>query len=973
MDEQQHSESKKIFLVIHGHFYQPPRENPWMQAIPFQESAKPFHDWNERITAQCYQPNTRSRVLDEQGRILHLVNNFAHINFNIGPTLFSWLEKYQPDTYKRILEADRKSHESNQGHGNAIAQIYNHIILPLANDRDKTTQIIWGKREFQHRFGREPESIWLAETAINLETVKCLIDQGIKYVILSPTQAQRVRKFGDYTWTEVSNNSIAGTQPYRLFLRDEEQETRSVEEKTKKEEIPDLEPCPKYLDVFFYDGPLSVDISFKHLLRDADTFAGRFSELAAKSSASNVLIHVATDGEVYGHHEPYGEMCLAAAITSKFPSLHVEITNYARYLEMYPPTMEVALKPGRDNDEGTAWSCAHGVGRWYRNCGCSISNNPGWNQEWRTPLRKGFDVLRDGLAELFEQIGGKLLQTPWDARNDYIQCILDPSERTVNMFLDKHAKRPLNEDEQSLVLRLLEAQKYSMYMYTSCAWFFDDISGLEVIQNMRYAARAVQLVEGLRIASCELRSSDLEIQNPKSEIQNFETLMLDEFEKARSNISEFGTGKDIYLKNVKPDVYTPERAANQFLLENFTDRQWSDRQWSDRQRSDRQWSDEKKHHENPSQNKLWSAQRQIHIYTLHCPEYFTWEHTPEQNSSDQCPIVYSGVIRVRETTTRQEWKMLFTSLIEQNTYPVSYLKRVQDKAQLSQLTKNLKGFENLSGLSLPSKLVSFLENNGFKQYDLADVYADDREQLFCMMIQEHVDRTENHIRKIYEESLELLDYLTKMNVQVPAKLKASVEFSLSHQLMIEMEDLHVEDTELHSPALLSSELEKILQLSKIHHLELDTTLLQDRLSEALTKYLCALSRQFLSADRESSGDIQTQPQENSLKLLKETIRLLEKAEQFGIVLDKTEVQNITYDILEKTVPLYLSLFKAALNTVDLLEGDVTNNQRVFYCFFKEYKFMREYLKLAKRLNFNIERYRDLLLSSELAMSEGLDI
>jgi alpha-amylase/alpha-mannosidase (GH57 family) len=514
MENQQHGEKKNVFLVIHGHFYQPPRENPWTQTIPLQESAKPFHDWNERITAQCYQPNTRSRFLDEQGRILQLVNNFAHINFNIGPTLFSWIKKYHPDIYRRILEAEQKSQESNQGHGNAIAQIYNHIILPLANDRDKITQIIWGKREFRDRFGRDPESIWLAETAINMETVKCLIDQEIRYVILSPTQAQRIRKFGESNWTDVSHNTIDITQPYRIFLRDKTQETRNEEEETNskkndsKKKGDSLELAPKYLDVFFYDGPLSTEISFKHLLRDANTFAHRLYELAAKSPSPNVLIHVATDGEVYGHHEPYGDMCLAAAITSKFPSLDVEITNYARYLEMFPPTMEVELKPGGDNDEGTAWSCAHGVGRWYRNCGCSISHNPGWNQEWRTPLRKGFDILRDILAELFEQIGGELLQDPWKARNDYIECILDPSEHTVNTFLKNHAKYPLNEDEQSWVLRLLEAQKYSMYTYTSCAWFFDDVSGLEVQQNMRYAARAVHLVEGI-----ETRNSKLETRN----------------------------------------------------------------------------------------------------------------------------------------------------------------------------------------------------------------------------------------------------------------------------------------------------------------------------------------------------------------------------------------------------------------------------------------------------------------------------
>jgi hypothetical protein len=432
--------------------------------------------------------------------------------------------------------------------------------------------------------------------------------------------------------------------------------------------------------------------------------------------------------------------------------------------------------------------------------------------------------------------------------------------------------------------------------------------------------------------------------------------MLSEFEKAKSNIPKLGTGKDVYLNDVKPDVYTPERAANQFLFENFTGNQWS--------------ASEKERPENPSQDNLWSTERQIHIYTLHCPEYFTWEYRPEQNNREQCPAAYSGIIRVSEKTTRQKWTMLFTAFIEQEGYPVSHLKDIKDETQLSQFAKDLKDFQNSSGLSLSSELEPFLESHGFKKYGFADIYAEDLERLFCTTIQEHANRTEIYIRKIYEESLEFLDYLTKMNIQIPAPLKAPIEFSLSHQLIIEMEQIHVGDTELHSPALLSSELEKILQLSKIHHLELDTTLLQDHLSEALTQYISSLSRQLLSFEQEDSSKIY----EQSLELLKETTRLLEKAEEFGIVLDKTEVQNITYDILEKAVPRYLSLFKTALDNADHPESDLTDKQgRLYYRFFREYKFMREYLKLAKRLNFNVERYRNLLISFELGMSERSDM
>ena len=935
-EQLQPGKQKKIFLVIHGHFYQPPRENPWTQTIPLQESAKPFHDWNERITVECYKPNTRSRALDGQEKILYLVNNFAHLNFNIGPTLFSWIEKYYPDTYPRILEADRKSCAANQGHGNAIAQVYNHMILPLATDRDKLTQIIWGTREFQHRFGRAPESIWLAETAINQATVKCVIDQGLKYVILSPTQAQKIRKIGAESWTDVSQNGIDITQPYRIFLK-------SASE--------------KYLDVFFYDASVSTDISFNHLLRDADTFAHRIYEASAKSSAPNVLIQVATDGEVYGHHEPFGDMCLAAAIISKFPALYMEMTNYGRYLEMYPPTMEVELKPGSENDEGTAWSCAHGVGRWDRDCGCHIGHTPGWNQQWRTPLRKGFDVLRDALADIFEQLGGAFLRDPWEARNDYIACLLDPAEHTVNTFLDKHAQRPLSPAEQSLVLRLLEAQKYALFTYTSCAWFFDDISGLEVTQNMRYAARALQLVEGL-----ETGNRTLDTGNSQPVTRNLEALMLDEFEQAKSNLLQIGTGKDIYLNSIKPDVYTPERAVNQFLLENLITGQWSDRPGSDGKNPE--------HVECPAQERLWNDARQIHIYTLACPEYFP--PNDEHQKATPCPTTHSGVLLVKETLTRQEWLMLFTAFLYQQVHPVSYLKRLKDDAELSQFksaVSRLTSQDPNPAEKSSSELVSFLEDSGFTPYSLTDVYADDRERLFYTMIQDHVDRTENHIRNIYEDSLELLAYLTIMNFQVPAKLRAAVEFSLSHQLLIEIEKLYTPDRGLHSPALLSAELEKILQLSQIHHLKLDTTLLQNRLNEAITKYLAHLSWHVLACEEEGTDDTDMQDWNHFLTLLQETFKLIEKAEKLGVVLERAEIQNVTYGILEKMIPHYLATFEAALNTTDQPESSSTN-QQVFFRFFKEYKFIHECLKLAKRLNFNVERYRELLISAELALSEN---
>lgn len=939
--------SKTIFLVIHGHFYQPPRENPWSQTIPAQASASPYHDWNERITAECYAPNTRSRVLDEHGNIVQILNNFAYINFNIGPTLFSWLATHHPDTYRRILEADVLSRARNQGHGNAIAQVYNHVILPLAHERDLRTQIVWGEREFQHRFGREPEAIWLAETAINQRTINELIAQGLKYVILSPTQARRVRPLGESTWIDVSGNTIDTTQPYRLFYKDpliqsdsetqkasaeippglpsedlpEETTTQviisetdeSLDSHEEMEELPsfDYEQSGQYIDAFFYDGELSTDISFRHLLRDANVFAGKIAALANTSAAPQVLIHVATDGEVYGHHEQFGDMCLAAALTSHFPALHIKPTNYGWYLAQFPPTQEVELKSGGANewaigDEGTAWSCAHGVGRWYRDCGCSISQPPGWNQQWRTPLRRGFDLLRDALATVFEQSGGELFHDPWEARNAYIECLLNPSQETLTLFFHTHATHALTDDEQVLALRLLEAQRYSLYAYTSCAWFFDDISGIEVQQNMRYAARAIQLMEGLIP-------------------QDLEELILAEWAQARSNLPEMGTGQEVYLRFVKPDVYTPERAANQFLLSELIAHHFM--------------TDQETINRNQRETRLWTSPQQITLYHIECPEY-TVDRTRSEDPGVPC---YYGVLRVLDVTTRQPWMILFVAMMEQATQPVTYLKRVETPVQMSSFAEALSTIFGLAGAGFSP----LMTQEGFRKYDLADVYAEDRERLFCHMMQRHLDRAEEHLQTIYHDSLDVLEALSKMHVQVPSQLKASVEFSLSHQLLRELERLPELGAFAQLPAALSAELEKILTLSRHHQLHLDTTLLQERFSQALKLYVDALSRQ-VGAAQSSSAD--------GLKLLQEILALLEKAEMWGVTLDKTPVQNLVYDVLEAEVPRYLALLNTALEQVRHAEQTPPAEHDVYYRFFQEYARIQAYLQLAQRLNFNIERY-----------------
>ncbi|MFB3907520.1 MAG: DUF3536 domain-containing protein [Candidatus Eisenbacteria bacterium] len=502
-------------VTIHGHFYQPPREDPWTGRIPSQPGASPYHDWNARIGAECYGPNARSRILDEKGRIEEIVNNYDSIHFDFGPTLLHWLEEEEPDIYRDILAADRRSVAARGGHGNAIAQAYNHLILPLASYRDKRTQIAWGLRDFEYRFGRKSEAIWLPETAIDLETLRLLVEFRMRYVILAPGQAKRFRPLSGGPWTDVSGGRIDPRRAYRAYIPGRIEADRSI-------------------DVFFYDGPLSVAVSFEHLLRNGSGFADRIHAAgrgpgATGKASPETLVHLATDGEVYGHHEPFGDMCLAYFSQREAPLRGMQLTNYGEYLDRHPSRHEVEIDFGEDG-EGTSWSCAHGVGRWRRDCGCSIGGR-GWNQRWRSPLRKGLDDLRDRLLEVYAAHVSDLVQDPWEARDDYISIILEDGARA--RFLEKHARRPLSDEEKGTLWKLLESQHQGMLMFTSCAWFFDDIGGIEAQQNLMYAARAIELAQPFTRVGLEER-------------------LLGFLVEARSNVPEIGTGADIWKRWVAP-------------------------------------------------------------------------------------------------------------------------------------------------------------------------------------------------------------------------------------------------------------------------------------------------------------------------------------------------------------------------------------------------------------------------------------
>lgn len=489
----------KKYIIIHGHFYQPPRENAWLDRIEIQESAAPYHDWNERITHECYAPNGVSRILNTEGKIEDIVNNYARMSFNFGPTLLTWLQKNQPKVYHSILEADKLSMELFDGHGSAMAQVYNHIIMPLASRNDKETQVKWGIYDFEKRFGRKPEGMWLAETAVDTETLEVLAENDITFTILAPNQAKRFKKKGAKTWTKGVDTKV----PYTCKL-----------------------PSGKSITLFFYDGDRSQGVAFKGYLNDGAFFADQLLE-AFDARKETQLVNIATDGESYGHHHRNGDMALAFCTRKIELESEAQITNYSQFLSLVDVEHEVEIH------ENSSWSCAHGVERWRSNCGCETGGQPGWNQEWRVGLRKSIDWLRDAFDAMYDQEIRAFHKDPWALRNAYVKVVFDRTPERVNEFFIENFNQIFDDKTTTRIIRLLEMQKNSMFMQTSCGWFFTELSGIETIQILQYANRAIQL------AADEVTDA-------------LESKFLDLLSTAKSNLREHGDGKQIYQKQVTP-------------------------------------------------------------------------------------------------------------------------------------------------------------------------------------------------------------------------------------------------------------------------------------------------------------------------------------------------------------------------------------------------------------------------------------
>lgn len=543
-------------VCIHAHFYQPPRENPWTGTVPSQASAAPAHDWNTRIARECYGPNTDARILDAKGRIREIVNNYASISFNFGPTLLDWIEEHRPEIHQAILDADRES-LVRFGRGSAMAQAYNHMILPLADARDRLTQVRWGIADFQRRFGRKPEGMWLPECAVDTPTLADLAREGIAFVVLAPHQADAVRPLGMREWRKVDERTLETGRAYRIVL-----------------------PGGRTISAFFYQGAVARDVAFNGLLNDGDRLAQRLIDSAAGESRMTRLVHFATDGESYGHHHRFGEMALAWAIRLLQESEQVRITNYASWLEGHPPEWEARIV------ENSSWSCAHGVERWRSDCGCHTGGGAGWNQSWRGPLRSAFDWLRDTLRPRFERMVAEWLRDPWEARDAYIELLVPDAAGKMDAWLDRHARKPLDGAARSQVLRLMDLQRNAMLMYTSCGWFFDDPAGLETVQCLRYAERAVEEAGVL--------------------FEDFPTEeWISRLHAIRSNKAEEGDAVDLIRRQVWPGRMRPVEAAGREALARLFDLIPPD---TVRYAYDVKWSE--LHHGRRDGTRLWTGEMQ---------------------------------------------------------------------------------------------------------------------------------------------------------------------------------------------------------------------------------------------------------------------------------------------------------------------------------------------------------------------------
>lgn len=704
----------KRYLCIHGHFYQPPRENPWLEEIEIQDSAHPYHDWNERILAECYLPNTAARIVDHENRILDIANNYTKISFNFGPTLLSWMERAQPEVYRKILEADEISMGERDGHGNALAQVYNHLIMPLASRRDKVTQVRWGIADFESRFKRKPEGMWLPETAVDLESLQILAEEGIRFTILAPHQARRIRRIvpdgkkeeAREKWEAVEG--IDPTRAYRCFLSN-----------------------GLYIDLFFYDGPISHSVAFDRLLRSGEAFVDRLKGGFSDQRDWPQLLHIATDGESYGHHFAHGDMALAYTLQEIERQQIAEWTNYGEYLSKNPPTYEVEIV------EQSAWSCFHGVERWRSDCGCQSGGHPDWNQRWRQPLRVGFDALKGSLDLLFETKGKVLLKDPWQARDQYITLIRKREENQVTReeaerFLSQQQARTLTHLEQEETLQLLEMQRNALLMFTSCAWFFDDISGLEATQNLKYAGRAIHLAKKL---------------DPTGWGKEAESLLLERLKEATSNLPEFADGASIYQRFIGVSIIDAERTIAHYAIASLFE-------------------------DSPQGGRLFSNRIELQDY---------------RRVTDKTVTLAIGKVRVTSGITFDHEEAIFGVLhFGDHDFHCAVGSGVDVEGYERMKSDLVHKFYYSSQADVVRGLNHAL---GEKAFNLNDLFIEPRRKILSLVTGSLFRRYEYTWRQLYLDHQRLMLYLNATHAKIPKSYLAAAEQVLNHDLKEEVADL----------------------------------------------------------------------------------------------------------------------------------------------------------------------------------------
>jgi alpha-amylase/alpha-mannosidase (GH57 family) len=694
----------KTSLVIHGHFYQPPRENPWTDTVEREPSAHPFHDWNERIHYECYRANAFARISDRYNRVEAIVNNYANINFNFGPTLLTWLERHHPQTYERILEADRQSIRERKGHGNAIAQGYNHAILPLCNERDRRTQIRWGIEDFRYRFKRDPESLWLPETACDDRTLGALIDEGLAYVILSPFQAERVRPSGSTDWRSVTNGNGDTSIPYRYFHRD---------------------GSGRSIAIFVYNGQLARSIAFEGGLASSRALVERFLQSAQAGECR--LVSVATDGETYGHHFRFGDRGLAYALEVEAGPQALRVANYGEYLEENPPAWEVEISAGLEG-EGTSWSCSHGVSRWIRDCGCTTDSTEGWVQSWRTPVREALDFLRDEAAKHFEATASSLFIDPWAARDDYIKLVVS-RHRFREEFLFRHAGQRLQEEEKVRALTFLELQRHLMLMYTSCGWFFSDLSGIETLQDLEYAGRALDLMQ------------ELGLDPPRERF-------LEILSKASSNKPEMGNGADIFRRFVEPARVLPPAVAASHAISSLVS-----------------------HEEDEGEMAGFRFRRE--------------EFSRKQHGRLK---LATGRMILDSVWTGRHYDYAFAAMHFGGIDFLCTLRAFPGEAEFRGAAQKL--WSNFRTSSLPTMLRLMQVLFGPEEFGLEHVLPEDREHIAEIIFKNLVKRFTDEYALLYRENRRRIEMLQRAGFEPPAELRAAAEFTFGKRFEEEIRRQH---------------------------------------------------------------------------------------------------------------------------------------------------------------------------------------